>query len=162
MARVYIETSIVSHAVSRPSRSAHLAFLQQQARDWWEKESGKFDLVTSQLVLDEASRGDPEMVARRMSLLESIPLVLVSPAVFELADRIVKDALIPAKAASDAVHVATAACNEVEYLLTLNCRHIANAHILPKVYRIVRERGYGDFLICTPAEFLGGLNEKSE
>lgn len=66
---------------------------------------------------------------------------------------------MPAKAAADALHVAAAAVARVQYLLTLNCKHIANAHELPRVYRLLDNQGYGQLLICTPAEFLGGDND---
>ena len=93
--------------------------MQQQARDWWEVERPKSDLVTSQLTIDDAAAGD----------------------------------LI---AADDALHVAAAALGGVKYLLTLNCKHIANAHELPRIYKLLDREGFGGMLICTPAEFLGG------
>ena len=75
MLRVYIETSIVSYASSRPGRDLETAARQQQARDWWTFERQKFDLVTSQLTLREAAAGDPDAAANRLALLEEIPLV---------------------------------------------------------------------------------------
>ena len=73
MDKVYIETSIVSHATARPSRDIAIAGLQQQARDWWADERGKFELVTSQLTLDEAVDGDPTAAAARLELLQGLP-----------------------------------------------------------------------------------------
>lgn len=69
---------------------------------------------------------------------------------------------MPAKAAADALHVAAAAVAGVQYLLTLNCRHIANAHELPRVYRLLDDHGFGQLLICTPAEFLGGDDDNDQ
>ncbi len=65
-------------------------------------------------------------------------------------------------AAADALHVATAAVAGVQYLLTLDCRHIANAHELPRIDRLLEDLGYGQMLICTPAEFLGGDDDDDE
>jgi hypothetical protein len=76
-----------------------------------------------------------------------------------LARAILSAAIMPPKAAADALHVAAAAVAGVQYLLTLNCKHIANAHELPRVYRLLDEHGFGQLLICTPAEFLGGDEE---
>jgi hypothetical protein len=157
MATVYIETSIVSHASARPSSDPNIAALQVQARDWWRLERPNFDLVTSQLVIREASAGDPTAAAERLKLLYGIPLVPINSDVQEIADSLVSAALMPPKAAADALHVATAAYSGVEYLLTQNCKHIANAHILPKVYEVLQTLGLSGLLICTPAEFLGGL-----
>jgi hypothetical protein len=64
--------------------------------------------------------------------------------------------MMPQKAAADALHVATASLGRVKYSLTLNCRHIANAHEMPRVYKLLDDEGLGGMLICTPAEFLGG------
>ena len=162
MATVYIETSIVSHATARPSSDANIATLQTQARDWWRIERPKFDLVTSQLVINEASSGDRAAAADRLKLLAGIPLVPITDEVRQIAAALLSASLMPATAAADALHVAAAAFAGVEYLLTQNCRHIANAHTLPGVYAVLADRGYGGLLICTPAEFLGELYDDKE
>ncbi|MCA9188669.1 MAG: type II toxin-antitoxin system VapC family toxin [Pirellulaceae bacterium] len=162
MDTVYIETSIVSHATARPSSDIQIAAIQQQARDWWSIERPKFELVTSQLVIDEASAGDPSAAADRLRLLDGIPTVPIDDDVRSLARAIVSASIMPPKAAADAIHVASAAVAGVQYLLTLNCKHIANAHELPRVYRLLDDRGFGQLLICTPSEFLGGDNDNDE
>ena len=159
MDTVYIETSIVSHATARPSSDIQIAAIQQQARDWWAIERPKFELVTSQLVIDEASAGDRSAASDRMKLLDGIPTVPIDDDVRSLARAIVSASIMPAKAAADALHVAAAAVAGVQYLLTLNCKHIANAHELPRVYRLLDDHGLGPLLICTPSEFLGGVND---
>ena len=153
---VYVETSIVSHATAWPSSDIQIAALQDQARNWWAIERPKFELVTSQLVIDEASAGDPVAAAERLKLLDGLPTVALNEDVRTLARAIVAASIIPPKAAADALHVAAAAVAGVQYLLTLNCKHIANAHELPRVYRLLDDHGFGQLLICTPAEFLGG------
>jgi len=159
---VYIETSIVSHATAWPSSDIQIAAVQQQARDWWSIERPKFGLVTSQLVVDEASAGDPSAAAERLKLLDGIPTVPINDDVRSLAHAILSASIMPAKAAADALHVAAAAVAGVQYLLTLNCRHIANAHELPRVYRLLDDHGFGQLLICTPAEFLGGDDDNDQ
>ncbi len=159
MATVYIETSIVSHASSRPSSDPTIALLQNQARDWWQRERPKFDVVTSQLVINEASAGDPIAAYERLTLLAGISLVPITDEVQSIASALVSASMMPPKAAADALHVATAAYAGVDYLLTQNCRHIANAHILPQVYATLKSLGFGGLLICTPAEFLGETDD---
>jgi predicted nucleic acid-binding protein len=156
MDTVYIETSIVSHATAWPSSDIQIAALQDQARNWWSTERPRFQLVTSQLVIDEASVGDPSAVAARLKLLDGLPTVPIDDDVRALARAIVSASIMPPKAGADALHVAAAAVAGVEYLLTLNCKHIANAHELPRIYRLLDQHGFGQLLICTPAEFLGG------
>jgi predicted nucleic acid-binding protein len=159
MDSVYIETSIISHASARSSSDTQIAAMQHQARTWWSVERPNFELVTSQLVIDEASAGDPLAAADRLKLLDGLPTVPIDDDVRALAREMVSASLMPHKAAADAIHVAAAAVAGIQYLLTLNCKHIANAHELPRIYRMLDKRGFGQLLICTPAEFLGGDND---
>ena len=108
--------------------------LQQQARDWWVIERPKFIVVTSQLVLNEACLGDPIAVAEGMELLADIPLIPIDARVEAIADELIGRSLMPLKARLDALHVAKAAVGGVQCRLTQNCRHIANAQTLPRVY----------------------------
>lgn len=158
MDTVYIETSIVSHATAWPSTDPLTAILQQQAKQWWAEERENYRLVTSQFVIDEAADGDVDAARRRLEMLDEIPLLLPSEEVEVIAEELIRRSLMPAKAKLDALHVASAAAGGVDYLLTQNCKHIANAHVLPRVYDLLEELGLPRILICTPAEFLGGLN----
>ncbi len=160
METVYIETSIVSHATAWPSSDIQIAAIQHQAREWWANERGKFDLVTSQLVITEASAGDLSAADDRLKLLDGLPSIPITSDAQNFADSILSASLMPQKAAADALHVAVAAVAGVEYLLTQNCRHIANAHVLPQIYQLLEDAGFGQLLICTPAEFLGGDDDE--
>ena len=162
MDTVYIETSIVSHATAWPSPVPATAVLQQQAKRWMDEQRSLYDVVTSQLVIDEASMGDPDAAARRLAMLDGIPVLAVNPDADNVADEIVGRSMMPASARIDALHIATAALAGVEYLLTENCTHIANAHELPRVYRLLDELGLSGMLICTPIEFLGGDDDDTQ
>ena len=162
MDSVYIETSIVSHATPRPSSDPDTLVLQNQAKQWWARERPNYKLVTSQFVLDEAALGDPGAAAKRLEMLADLPVLVPDQRVEEIASELVARSLIPENARLDALHVASAAVAGVEYLLTQNCRHIANAHTLPRVYDTLEECGVPRLLICTPAEFLGGPNIDTE
>ena len=151
-----IETSIISHATARPSLDPATAVLQDQAKRWMIEQRPLYEVVTSQLVIDEASLGDPDAAKRRLALLDGIPVLPSNPDIDSVADEIVSRHMMPPSARIDALHVATAALAGVQYLLTQNCTHIANAHELPRVYRLLNELGLSGMLICTPVEFLGG------
>ena len=159
MDTVYIETSIVSHATARRSSDPATAVLQDQARRWMDDQRPLYDIVTSQLVIDEASMGDPDAAARRLEMLDGISVLPANPDADTIADEIVGRSMMPASARIDALHVAAAALADVQYLLTQNCKHIANAHELPRVYRLLDELGLSGMLICTPIEFLGGTDD---
>ena len=156
---VYIETSVVSHATALPSSDPATAVLQDQAQRWMAEQGPRYELVTSQFVIDEASMGDPDAVFRRLEMLDGIPVLPVNPDADTVADAIVSRSMMPASARLDALHVAAAALAGVQYLLTQNCKHIANAHELPRIYRLLDELGLSGMLICTPIEFLGGNDD---
>ncbi len=159
---VYIETSIISHATAWPSKIPATAVLQNQAKRWMTEQRPKFDVVTSQLVIDEASKGDNDAVQRRLQLLADIPILEANPDIELIADEILTRSLIPQSAKLDASHVAAAALAGVQFLLTQNCRHIANAVVLPRLYKLLDDLGLPGLLIYTPAEFLGGTNDVDE
>ncbi|HSG38867.1 MAG TPA: type II toxin-antitoxin system VapC family toxin [Thermoanaerobaculia bacterium] len=154
-ARVYIETSLVSYLTARPSRDLVVAAHQQISLDWWDRRRKDFDLVSSLLVVNEARLGHPEAAGRRLALLDGIPLLEVTETAQWLAVAIVQEGLLPQTAYPDALHIATAAVHEVDYLLTWNCSHIANAEILPRISPICERFGLGLSYICTPEELLG-------
>ena len=141
MDRVYIETSIISHATAWPSPDPATSLLQDQAKRWMDEERPNYEVVTSQLVLDEAARGDSDAAARRLTMLADIAILEANPDVQTVAAEIVRRSLMPQSARLDALHVATAALAGVQYLLTQNCRHIANAHVLPRMYRLLDDVG---------------------
>jgi len=138
---VYIETSIVSHATAWPSSDPVVAALQHQAKRWLDEQMALHDVLTSQLVIDEASLGDSDAASRRLDALEGIPVLPVNPDADRIADAIISNSMMPEKARIDALHIATAALAGVQYLLTQNCKHIANAHELPRVLRLLDDFG---------------------
>lgn len=161
MDTVYIETSIVSHATAWSSPDLATAVLQEQARRWMNEQRPLYDVITSQLVIDEAAMGDSDAAVRRLQLLDGIPVLPANPDADTVADEIVGRSMMPPSARIDALHVALAALAGVQYLLTQNCKHIANAHELPRLYRLLDELGLSGMLICTPFEFLGGTDDDS-
>jgi predicted nucleic acid-binding protein len=152
---VYIETSVVSYLTSKPGRDLIVTAHQELTREWWNERRIAFTLYVSELVLTEASGGDPEAAERRMGVLTGIPVLRVSPDVRELARDLVHFGPIPVRAAADAVHVAVAAAHGMDYLLTWNCRHIANAEMKAAISRRCLSRGYEPPVICTPEELMG-------
>ena len=127
--RIYIETTIPSYLTARPSRDIVQAARQQLTREWWDVERRNYDLCISQIVLDEATAGDAEAAQRRMAVIDTLPLLDLTFEVDGLAETIMQSGLLPASASRDAVHIAVTAVHQVHFLLTWNCRHIANATI---------------------------------
>ncbi len=154
METVYIETTIVSYLVARPSRDLIVAAHQQLTRQWWEQRRAKFACFISEVVLDEARDGDAEQVALRLKVMEGIPRLAATPEGERLAAAFLEGAL-PLKAARDAAHLAIAAGGGVKYLLTWNCAHLANAQILDRLEPIAAAGGFKLPRVCTPEELMG-------
>lgn len=151
---VYIETSIASYLTARPSRDVRAAAWQQLTSQWWEEARPGYDLFTSELVVAEASGGNPEAAARRLSALDGVPELPIDDEVGNFAERLLSEGAMPRKAEADALHVAVAAVHRIDYLLTWNCRHIDNASIKPLIRSVCAIAGYRCPEICTPLELL--------
>lgn len=152
--KVYLETSVISYLASRPSRDLIMAAHQQITHEWWEKRRGKFELLVSQLVLQEVSGGDKSAAEQRNTYVKSLAQIQVTDAVIELAQKLLQVSALPASEFADAVHVAAAAVHGVDYLMTWNLKHIANAVTRYKIESTCRESGYEPPIICTPEELL--------
>jgi hypothetical protein len=153
--KVYLETTIPSYLTARPSRDLLRAACQEATREWWDNCRTDFDLFVSQLVFQEAGDGDPEAAQRRISIIAEISQLDVTTEVAILGDRLVAELILPTKAKTDALHISIAAVNGMDYLLTWNCTHIANAELRHGIERICTEMGYEPPIICTPLELLG-------
>ena len=148
--RLYIETTIPSYLTARPSRDTILAGQQETTRRWWEKKRREYDLYVSELVLEETSAGDPAMAAARHAVLAGLPQLAQTPEVDALAARLLEQGIVPPSAAPDAEHIALAAVHAMNFLLTWNCKHIANALHRRRVEAVCAEAGLVCPIICTP------------
>lgn len=152
--RVYLETSIVSYLTAQPSRDIVTAARQQITREWWQTRREGFDLLVSQFVISEAGGGDASAARLRLAALDGIPELELSETVPLLAEELIRKGSLPSKAALDALHVAAAVSGGVDYLLTWNFRHIANAAMRTRIETVCRDLGYEPCIICTPEELL--------
>ena len=151
--KVYIETTIVSYLLASPSADLIQAAHQQLTRNWWAGRN-RFDLFVSRAVVAEAERGAQDAAARRVEALRGIPNLQFSRNVAALARRLMQSGTLPPKARLDAAHVAVAAVNGMDYLLTWNLRHLANATLRGKIEGVCRDAGTVPPIICTPEELM--------
>lgn len=148
--KVYIETTIVSYLTARPSRDVVRLAHEVLTRTWWDQRRGHFDLYTSDVVIDEASRGDPAAASARLDALAGIAALPITEAAIDLADRVALSIALPPRARADAAHVAVAAVHRIDFLLTWNCRHLANAVLAPKIEQCCAAAGFLAPRIVTP------------
>ena len=152
--KIYLETSVISYLTARPSRNVIEAGHQQSTYLFWDQRC-KFDLVISELVVTECNAGDVEAAAKRVDALSNIPLLEITAHSIELAKGLVTAGIVPVKASEDAMHISIATVHFVDYLLTWNCRHIANPEIQAKIAEYLQTLGLFLPFICTPDELLG-------
>jgi len=153
--KVYIETSVISYLTARLSSDLIVAAHQKITSDWWENRRVEFDLYTSQLVIREARRGNLQAAEKRLRALQGIAVVPLNNKAFELADTIVSQQALPKESHADALHISVAILYEMDYLLSWNCRHIANAERQKKIAQIIRQEGYNMPILCTPEVLMG-------
>lgn len=151
---VYVETSVVSYLTARPSRDVVVAAYQEVTREWWGGAPKRFVLYASALVMSESRTGDPEAARARLEILATLPLLDATGPAVELTGKLLDRGAVPRNAAEDAAHIAIAAANGVDYLVTWNFRHIANAAVRSRIEDVCRRSGYRPPVICTPNELL--------
>jgi len=156
---VYIETTIPSYLTAWPTRNLVTAAHQALTREWWDKRRITFELFTSELVLAEASAGDPTAAQLRLETLAGLTSLPFTDEVKSIGDELAARGLIPPNATADALHIAYAAAHQMKYLLTWNCRHIANAERLPAIEQFLEDQGFHVPIVCTPEELMGDVDE---
>src|SRR5437899_2153048 len=152
--RVYLETTIPSYLTAWPSRDLVRAAHQQITREWWERRRSQFELFISQVVVRECQAGDPTAASERLEVVHDLPLLEQTEAATGLAEALLEQAPLPERATVDALHIAVAAVHGMDYLLTWNCTHLANATLRDPIESVCRASGYEPPAICTPEELL--------
>ena len=151
---VYVETTVFSYLAARPSRDLREAAHQQITAEWWDSRRHEFVLFVSQLVVEEASAGDPTVASRRVGYLADLTLLELSDPTLALAEKLLADGAVPVAASEDALHIAVATVHGMHYLMTWNCKHIANAATRSRIETACNDAGYDMPVICTPEELL--------
>lgn len=153
--RIYIETSVISYLTARPSRDLIVAAHQQITQDWWEHRQQQYSLYISQYVVDEAAQGDPAAAQKRLQAIEHLPEIDTSDSVEMLAKALIEHQALPQNSRLDALHLAVAAVNGIEILLTWNFKHLANAVAILKAESVCRQCGFEPPRIVTPLQMQG-------
>jgi predicted nucleic acid-binding protein len=152
--KVYLETTIPSLLTAWPSRDLIIAADQQLTKEWWRTRRHDFELFISQVVLDEVAEGDKTAATARLARIRTLPILEVNADVEKVAKAVLSSGLIPPKASNDALHLAVAAVHQMHFLLTWNCRHLANAAIGGQLGIACRNAGFEMPVICTPKELM--------
>jgi len=154
-AKVYIETSVVSYYTARPSRDLIVAARQELTRARWERIRTQFDCYVSVLVVEEAAAGNPQAASSRLEAIREFPVLQIETETEHLAESLMLNGPVPREKPEDALHIALAAREGMEFLLTWNFTHIHNAQMELAIRQIVEECGYQCPVFCSPDELIG-------
>lgn len=152
--RIYIETSVVSYLTSRLSTDLVVAAHQRLTQKWWEERGPRFEMLISELVYRAAAAGDVAAARARLQAIAKLKMLTVAEEAISLAERLTARGPIPSESGADALHIAIAAVNGIDYLLTWNCRHLANAAHRSRIESLVEGTDYVCPIICTPEELI--------
>ena len=155
MESVYLETTFISYLVARPSRDVIVAGHQQTTQEWWANRRSEFECSVSQVVIDEASVGDPGEVQKRLAITSGLPTLALTDDANALTKAIMAAGMLPEHAVRDAAHVGVSTVHGIDYLLTWNCKHLANAQIARRIAVVCEKLGRQMPIICTPEELMG-------
>ena len=151
--KIYIETSVVSYLVADMSENIRVSGHQLATHDFW-KSLPEYNVFISDTVVEEASRGDEGKVQKRLWTIRDFPVLEIDAKTQELAIKLVREKAIPEKCPEDALHIAVAATNNIEFILTWNFKHINNPFMMRKISDTVTTAGYSMPIICSPEEFM--------
>lgn len=151
---VYLETSVISYYVGKPSRDLITLAHQHLTVMWWEKALSKVEGYVSEFIMSEVAKGDPLASKKRLEVCNQFPVLATTPDLESLSEIYFKSLGIPEAAKLDAYHIACATIFNLDYLLTWNCAHIANAVMKKRIEKINRSFGFETPVICTPEELL--------
>ena len=152
---VYIESSIISYLAARPSRDLVIAGHQAVTAEWWDNHRLRYDVYVSPLVVEEISAGDASAAEKRLSVVADIPSVSIAAGAESLASALLASNAVPENCARDALHIAIAATQGMDYLVTWNFKHINNASTRTMVVNVVSNSGFVCPVLCSPEELMG-------
>ena len=160
--KVYIETTVVSYLVARPSNDVTVFDRQRSTRQLWEEYSDAFEFVTSDIVLGEAKRGDPRESQRRVTLLDDLRTLPLSPEAAALAHKLIDEGTVLPQFLPDAQHIAIAVVYNIEYLVSWNYKHIVNETKRQHITDVCLAAGYQPTTLCTPEALMEEIQMKEQ
>ena len=150
MQTVYIETTIPSYLGAHPSRQEPMASHQKLTHEWWNLHRHRFLLYTSAFVRGEAAGGDANAAQRRLVYLTPLPELDVPDELDQLEAALIRLFQLPPRAATDASHLGMAILHRMDYLLTWNCAHLANATLQKDLHEYCLYHHLHYPIVCTP------------
>ena len=158
--RVYIEPTVVSHLVARPSDDAILASWQRASQQLWEDYADRFEFVISPVVRAEIQQGDVAAAQQRLEVVSQLTVLEVLPEANVLAQKPIDAGAVPRNSELDAQHIAIATAHGVDYLVSWNHKHIVNENKREHINSVCQEVGFQPTTLCTPMELMEDIQMK--
>lgn len=153
--KVYLETSVVSYLTAVRSRDVVILARQAITKDWWTQHRHNYELFVSDAVEQEAGLGDPDMSGKRLNFIKPLKKLATSERAIKLAETLVRQKAVLTKASADALHIAIATVEEINFLMSWNFKHIVNAQMQVKIEKACHDNGYEPVVLCTPESLVG-------
>ena len=157
---VYIESTVVSYLVARPSSNPILAVRQRASRRLWKDYADGFEFVISEIVRAEIQKGNPTAALQRLAAVSSLTVLEVLPEVDVLVQKLLDTGAVPGNSEPDAQHIAIATVYGVEYLVSWNHKHIVNEHKREHINQVCHAAGFQRITICTPIQLMEDIQMK--
>jgi hypothetical protein len=154
--KIFVESSVISVLVETRPKDLLLLSRQVYTRAWWRKRSA-FDLFASKAVREEAATGDGRKAAKRLVILRTMTPLDIRGTPQLIASELLQTRILPQKAQVDVLHWATASFYRMDYLLTWNLKHLANAQIQQQIFRWADKAKYNTPAVTTPEQLLRSL-----
>ena len=146
---VYLETTFFSFYFDERLESS---YRRRVTRDWWETQKVHYKLVTSYFVLAETKEPIYPNCEEVSAFAQGVPVLEVVPDIKGIVKAYIDNRLMPSNDMGDAAHLAIASFHSVEYLLTWNCKHLANANKFEHMQKINRRLGLLTPTLVTPEQ----------
>ena len=156
---IYVETTVIGNVAGRIHSNADVASRQRTTRTWWNTAAAQYELAISQLVIDECSDGDLAAAQERLDVLNGLTVLAITDDARALARVLNAEGAVPPSEPRDALHIAVAAVQRVQYLVTWNFKHIANATLRSTIEQTCRDAGFDPPIICSPPEIPGDTDD---
>ena len=156
MEKIYLESSVISFKSSRLSDNIDTCHMQLKTKKFWEYAIKRFEIYISDIVIGEIEKGDKTASSKRLKMVEPFKVIEATPEVLKLSEKYIKLLELPVKASLDALHIALACFYKMDFLVTWNCKHIANGEFIKKINGYNNKYGIYNSIIITPDFLLGG------
>ncbi len=160
--KVYVETTVVSYLVARPSNNITLAARQRATRQLWNDYSNNFEFIVSDIVITEIRQGNETAAQRRIDAVAGLTVLNLSPETVVLAQDLITSGAVPKESQTDAQHIAVAVVYGIEYLTSWNYKHIVNETKRQHIDQVCRAAGYQPTTLCPPIELIEELHVKEK